>query len=226
MSPDRSRSRSAGKAPAAEEATRRPRGRPRRAAVEQTVLAATMDLLDEVGARGTTVSAIAARSGCSRTTIYRRWPSRDAIILEALRMAAGGTPEDIAEAVALERELGSTIRAAARRGATIYGSSIMRAVLPLIARELLAGSPIGERYLAEVFGPIRQAAKARLGDAVIRGEIAPDVDGDLVFDLVFGAMMYRLLVGERLDAAVADALAELVIRGAAGPAVRAQPAGS
>ena len=222
MGPDRARSRSAGEAPPAAEIPRR-RGRPRRAAVEEAVLRATMDLLREVGAQGTTISAIAARSRCSRTTIYRRWPSRDSIILDALRLAARGTPEDLEEAVALERELGSTIRAAARRGVAVYGSPIMRAVLPLIARELLASSPIGERYLTDVFGPIRDAAKARLGDAVARGEVAPDVDGDLLYDLVFGALMYRLLVGEPLDATVADALAELLIRGAAGPAVRKGP---
>jgi AcrR family transcriptional regulator len=179
---------------------------------------ATTDLLREVGARGTTIDAIAERSGCSKSTIYRRWPTRDSIVLDALRLAARAGPDDIAEVVKLERELGSTIHAAAQRGAAIFDSRIMRAVLPMMTRELLADTPIGAAFRRDVFAPIRAAAKVRLRNAVERGEISPDVDGDLVFDLIYGAMFYRLLVGSPVNAEVAHTVADMVMRGSSGPA--------
>jgi AcrR family transcriptional regulator len=198
---------------------RRP-GRPRRPAVEAAVLDAAAQLLGEVGARGTTIDAIARRSGCSKTTIYRRWPTRDAILLEVLRGAAQGRPDDILRVIELERELGSTVHAAARRGAAVFSATLMRAVLPLIARELLADTPIGEGFRREVFRPIRAAANDRLRGAVDRGEVSDDVDGDLVFDAIYGAMLYRSLVGAPIDEGVAERLGDLVMGGAAGPSYR------
>jgi AcrR family transcriptional regulator len=192
------------------------RGRPRRPGTHAAILGATIDLLTEVGVDGTTTNAIAERSGCSKSTIYRRWPTRDALILDALRIAVQGRPDDIRQVVGLERDLSSTLRAAAHRGSAIFNSRIFRAVFPTIARELLAGSVVGEQFRANVFVPIRTGAKARLRDAIDREEIASTIDPDLVFDLVYGGLLYRVLVGESLDDAAADALADLVMQGAAG----------
>ena len=93
-------------------------------------------------------------------------------------------------------------------------------MLPTLARELLADSPIGRQFRAEVFGPIRVDATARLRDAVARGEIAPMADPNLVFDLIYGGLLYRVLVGEPIDDDVAHALTDLVLTGVAGPGFR------
>jgi AcrR family transcriptional regulator len=196
------------------------RGRRRQAATEDAILRATIELLTESGVQGTTTSAIVARSGCSKATLYRRWPSRDVLILDALRTAVRGKPSDIREAVALEHEVGSTLHGAARRGAKIFDTRIFRAVFPTIAKELMSGGAIGQQFRADVFNPIRAGARARLRDAVERGEIDSEVDGDLVFDLVYGALLYRTLIGEPIDEGVADSVAELVLTGAAGPGTR------
>jgi hypothetical protein len=57
-------------------------------------------------------------------------------------------------------------------------------------------------------------------EAIDRGEIDPEVDRDVVFDLVYGGLMYRVLVGEPVDEGAAQALADLVMTGAAGPQYR------
>jgi AcrR family transcriptional regulator len=206
-----------------EAAPRRSRGRPRQPATDAAILGATIDLLTEVGIGGTTTNAIVDRSGCSKATIYRRWPTRDALILDALRTAVQGRPADIEVVVDLERELGSTVHAAARRGAAVFDSQIVRNVFPTIIKELLAGSEIGEQFRTDVFVPIRVAAKARMLEAMERGEIDPSVDRDLVFDLIYGALMYRVFVGETVDEAAVEALSDLVMSGAAGPRYRTRP---
>ena len=203
-------------------APRRSRGRPRQPATDAAILGATVDLLTEVGIGGTTTNAIVERSGCSKATIYRRWPTRDALILDALRTAMQGRPADIEVVVDLERELGSTVHAAARRGAAVFDSQIVRAVFPTIVKELLAGSEIGEQFRTDVFVPIRTDAKARLLEAIGRGEIDPTVDRDLLFDLIYGGLMYRVFVGEAVDQAAVEALSDLVMSGAAGPRYRAR----
>jgi AcrR family transcriptional regulator len=196
------------------------RGRPRQPATEDAILRATIELLTEVGVGGTTTNAIVARSGCSKATLYRRWPSRDGLILDALRVAVQGQPGDIRSVVELETKLGSTVHAAARRGTRIFDSRIFRAVFPTIARELLSGGAIGQQFRTDVFQPIRVAARARLREAEERGEIEISVDGDLVFDLIYGGLLYRMLIGQPIDDTVADAVADLVLNGAAGPRSR------
>jgi AcrR family transcriptional regulator len=201
-------------------APRSRRGRPRQPATDDVILRATIELLTEAGISGTTTNAIVARSGCSKATLYRRWPSRDLLILEALRTAVRGQPSDIRTAVELEQELHSTVQGAARRGAKIFDSRIFRAVFPTIAKELMSGGAIGQQFRADVFTPIRIAARTRLQEAVDRGEIEGTVDGDLVFDMVYGALLYRVLIGEPIDETVADSLAALILNGAGAPGSR------
>jgi AcrR family transcriptional regulator len=196
-------------------ATGERRGRPRHPATQDAILQATIELLTEVGVDGTTTNAIVARSGSSKATIYRRWASRDALILDALRTVFGGGTNDIQYVVDLEQELGVT-RAAARRGARVFDSRIFREGFPTAARELLSGGLIGQRFRADVFKPIRKAAKARLREVAARGEMDPSVDADLLFDLIYGGLLYRSLMGEPIDDTVADSVAGLVKAGAAG----------
>jgi AcrR family transcriptional regulator len=192
------------------------RGRPRDPTIEATIIRATIDLLTEVGVPGTTTDAIVERSGCSKATIYRRWPTRDALILDAFRRVFRGLPDDIRVGVDVERDIGSMVHAAAHRGASAFDSQLFRSVFPTMARELLAGSAIGERFRSDVFVPIRSAAKERLVEAIEREEIAPAVEADLLFDLVYGGLLYRALLGEPIDGDVARGLADLVMQGAAG----------
>ena len=167
---------------------------------------------------GTTTDAIVARSGRSKTTIYRRWPSRNALILDAIRTVFAGQPGDIRDAIESEQRLGSPIRAAARRGAKVFDSPLFRETFPTISAELLRGGAIGRRFRSDVFLPTRADAKQRLSAAAMDDELRPAVDLDLVFDMIYGALLYRALMGEPVDAAAADALADLILTRAAAAA--------
>jgi AcrR family transcriptional regulator len=202
-------------------AQKRPVGRPRPPATDQSILHATIELLSEGGAAAATVDAIAQRSGCAKTTIYRRWPSREALILDAMRVAVRGTSEQVEGARDLDRALGSTVRGSAKTILNLVQNPVFRAAFPTIAHELLSETPLGERFRSDVFRPIRASLRDMLRDEVERGEIRPNVDADLVFDLVHGGVLYRALVGEPIDEAVGDAIAELVLMGARMPAAPA-----
>jgi len=89
-------------------------GRPRPPATDQSILRATIELLTEGGTTAATVDAIVRRSGCAKTTIYRRWPSRHALILQAFRVAVQATDEEIRGAEHFEAASGSTVRSSAR----------------------------------------------------------------------------------------------------------------
>lgn len=188
-------------------------GRPRPPATDRVILGATVSLLVEGGLRAATVNAIADRSRCAKTTIYRRWPSRDALILDAMRAAVQGTTEHLAEVRQLDRELGSTVRGAARNISALVQSPLFRATFPVIARELFGNTSLGKKFRAEVFQPIRAQVRDRLRDEVTRGTIRPDADLDLILDLVNGAILYRALLGESVGEATADEVAQLIATG-------------
>jgi AcrR family transcriptional regulator len=204
---------------------RRP-GRPRPPATDESILRATIALLAEGGPRSATIDAIAKRSGCAKTTIYRRWPSRDTLIIDSMRAAVQGTREHIEEVRELDETLGSTVHASARNIVSLVQNPVFRGAFPTIARELLDETPLGEGFRVEVFAPIRAAVRQRLHDEVLRGVIRRDIDPDLVLDLVNGAVLYRALIGESIDEGVADAIADLILKGAGVGAGEGPPEGS
>lgn len=193
---------------------RRMAGRPRPPTTDRSILDATIALLVEGGLGAATVDAIAARSACAKTTIYRRWASRDALILDAMRTAVQGTTEHLADVRQRDRDLGSPIQVSARNISALVRSPLFRATFPVIARELLDDTLLGRKFRAEVFQPIRAQGRDRLGDEVARGAIRPDADLDLILDLVNGAVLYRALVGESVDERIADEVARMVVAGA------------
>jgi AcrR family transcriptional regulator len=204
-----------------DEGQKRPVGRPRPAATDPLILRATIDLLVEGGPSAATIDAIAARSGCAKTTIYRRWPTRDELILDALRTAVHGDSEGLEALAGVGRQAGSAARAAGRAVLALVRNRVFRAAFPTLAQELLGDTPLGERFRREVFHPIRALTRGRLERD---GALGAGVDPDLVLDLINGAVMYRALVGEPLSDEIVDALADLVLQGARNRA-EADPAG-
>jgi AcrR family transcriptional regulator len=197
-------------------AAKRRTGRPRPPATEQSIVRATIELLTEGGTRAATIDAIARRSNCAKTTIYRRWPSRDALILHAFRVAVQATDEEIREIEQIEAASGSAIRISARNTLRIVRNPLFQAAFPTIAQELLGETSLGDRFRVEVFRPIRTALRVKLMEGIEGGELRAGTNPDLVFDLVNGAILYRALVGEPLDEDVADGIAELISTGAGG----------
>ncbi|GAB4588329.1 TetR/AcrR family transcriptional regulator [Nocardia sp. IFM 10818] len=167
-------------------AAQRPRpGRPRDSDKDLAVLVAARKLLAEVGYRQATVVAIARRAGVNTPAIYRRWPTREALLEEAVHGPGGHElPEPTGD-----------LRADLRTWAQIFlaraASPAARAGVP----GLLADSQTEEarQRLLAIGTPVRDAFAALLGNAVADGRIPPGADPEVMFEILSGATTFHAL---------------------------------
>lgn len=196
-------------------ATARPPGRPRSPTVEQAIVDATLDLLVEGGFSGLAVEAVAARAGVGKATIYRRWPSKDALVIDALARLEGDVPPQL-RGENLRDDL-VTLLDAVRRKST---STLAGRILPRMVAEARCRGEVMARYREKVLAPRRARFLDVLRAGVERGELRADLDLELVVDLLVAPVVYRLLMRtddrplpRQLPAAVVDAvLAGIVAR--------------
>jgi AcrR family transcriptional regulator len=191
---------------------KRGRGRPRLSSTDDRILAATLELMRAGGAGEVTIDAVAAKSGTAKTTIYRRWPSLENLIVDALRVAVRSRLDQVEEIREFDRLHGSPLRGAARQILSLVREPLFQSSFPLMARILLGERALAERFRAEVFAPLRAVRRDDLLEMMAKGKVRRGVDPDLVFDLINGAVLYRALVGGRLDEEVADRIADVVGR--------------
>jgi AcrR family transcriptional regulator len=165
-----------------------PRGRPRNAETEETILQAALDILDQVGYGAFSIEGVAARTGVGRPTIYRRWPSKLELAIEAVvRLAPPLEVFESGDAVADLRRLVSQFVPDMTSSAT--GRVIIAlAIDPDVHAEL--ANRLYERYLQ----PRRAVVANLLKRAAGANQIRADVDLDLLIDLIMGAATYRWLV--------------------------------
>jgi AcrR family transcriptional regulator len=190
----------------ASEPARRP-GRPRSERARQAVLAATLELAAEEGPASLNMEAIAKRSGVSKETLYRWWRSKSEVILDVLA-EYGQQVVPVPDTGTFEGDLRLFLRATAD-GVNPPVVALLRHLAAAAATDEEQAKEIRDRFLAR-----RRAALGELtGRAVARREIDAAY-ADLVLDLVFGTLWYRLIfhIG-RLDHAWADQLADAIGRG-------------
>jgi AcrR family transcriptional regulator len=178
-------------------------GRPRSATAHEAILQAAVVLFIEQGFEGMSVEAVAARAGVGKATIYRRWSSKEALVIDAVARvfaepAAPDTGSVRDDLVQSGREL-----------QVLISTSPTGEVFPRMAAEVAKHSPLGHLYGERVIGPRR----AIFGDALRRGiesgELPAAVDIELAIDQLVGVLLLRKLTG-RLKQAEGD-LAERAV---------------
>ncbi|MGF6886473.1 AcrR family transcriptional regulator [Nocardia sp. GAS34] len=179
-------------------------GRPRSERSRRAVLDAAGELLTDRGLPGMTMDEIAARAGVSKNTIYRWWPTKAAVVMDAFTDAFAGRMEAPAQGDALTR-----LRIQVQRVARLMNTPEARR--PFVALVAAAQhDPELATALRERFIDTRRAGVIELITAGIEeGRLAADTDADIVIDLIYGALYYRLLIsGGELDPAYADRLVD------------------
>jgi AcrR family transcriptional regulator len=155
----------------------------------QSILDATRELLAEGGVRGLTVEGVASRAGVAKTTVYRRWRSKDELALAVLI--------DMVEHVAAVPDLGNTraeLIAFVDRAVKVLRSTLMGRVMQGLVSDL-ASNPELARDFREKVVAVRVAEIRRLVQlGIARGDLRPDADYELANELLFGPVYYRLLL--------------------------------
>jgi AcrR family transcriptional regulator len=162
---------------------------PRSLRVHDSAVQATRALLQEGGLAAASIDAISARSGVSKATLYKHWPSRIAIAAEAFG-------SDMAEAVPLP-DTGTTLGDLTEQVLAV--SRFYASPEGTVFSQLLAASVTdegGAAYFRAWFLAGRRRAVATLWQrGVQRGDVRPGVDVDTATDLLFGPLVFRLLTG-------------------------------
>jgi AcrR family transcriptional regulator len=189
-------------------APRRPHtGRRRNDAARDAILDAAFRLLSDPATDGLTIEAIAAEAGVGRQTIYRWWPSKGAVLADALaRHASVVVPERDTGTFAgdLAAFLTDSFAGLAEQG---YAARLRQIVAAAQQDEHVA------RLLADFTAVRRAALRALLERGRDAGELAQDADLDMLVDMAYGVLYYRLLVGHApLDEKAARALAAELTR--------------
>ena len=155
---------------------------------------------------------VAARAGVGKATIYRRWPSKEALALELLFELAGPHIE-VAESGDTREELMAVVMNAVRAITETSFGPVIRALLSQIA-----GNPsIGDPFREMVVGARRDQVALVIERGIARGDLRTDSDASVATELLVGPVYFRLVFGGRLDEAFADRLVSQVMRGYARP---------
>lgn len=189
----------------------RGRGRPRDEAARQRILKAALDLMDETAFTQVTIEAIAERAGASKTTVYRWWANKAALVIEAFREAVA--PElPLRDTGSLLKDLTSQVQNFARM-LSGRGGRMLRSFL-VAAR---SDPEVAVAFRSIWSDPRRAEAKEMLRQKQANGQLRRDADLDLVLDSLYGPLYYRFLVkNEPPSQKYAESLAALVIQGLIG----------
>jgi AcrR family transcriptional regulator len=198
------------------------RGRPRSAKTRQAILAATSELLLELGLSSISMDAVAERAGASKATIYRWWPSKELLALDALFSEWETGQPDGPDTGSLEGDLLALVRPWAHGlSEKPYG----RVIAALITRAQ-SDPKFAEAYRARFVEPRRDQARLVFGRAIERDEIPADTDIETALDLLYGPLYHRMLHRHaELTDDFARTVVQYVVAGVSRPGGGATPAG-
>jgi AcrR family transcriptional regulator len=184
-------------------------GRPRDPEIDAAVLGATLAVLDESGYGRLTLEEVARHAGTTKPAIYRRWSSRQRLVLAALgtRLGEVRAPNTGCTLCDLDECLKLFVAAFRRMPPDVIG--------PLFA-DCAGDRELGVAFMSTLFEPPRAAVKETLDRAHTRGDLRDDVDRDLILDLIGSFVHYRALFGHaRTSAAEIERAVEALLQGIA-----------
>jgi AcrR family transcriptional regulator len=183
------------------------RGRPRSVDADEAILAATLELAGEVGINGMSMDDLAERAGVSKTTIYRRWTSKEQLVLDALHSAMG--PLDDVDT----GSLGDDLRAYLIELGERMWRGRMSDVLPHLIEVACHDDALRSRL--DDYVQFRRAPMLEiLRRGLERGQLPADTDVEVLTDVLLGPFIYRrLLTHAPLDATFVDRLLGVALTG-------------
>ena len=163
-------------------------GRPRSERARRAVLDAAWAQFEEQGYAAATIEAIAARSGVAKTTVYRWWPSRAAILVDVL--------VEVADVTVPPPRVGDPMRAMAAELRGIAGATNgpLGRLLTSLLGDAQIEPPVRSALIDRLFRPRSQASASNIARALADGTLRPDVPPHVATDLLVGPLFYRMFV--------------------------------
>jgi AcrR family transcriptional regulator len=190
---------------------------PRVVLSRERVLTATLELLTETGLGGLTFDEVAKRSGVAKTTIYRHWPNRNALIIDAcLRMTDGD--DEPPDTGSLEGDVKAILTNLAELLASARWSSILPSIVDAAERD---------PEIAEVHSRLQRwhaaPLRAALERAALRGEIPPGADLSAIAAALRGPLYFRRWFSRE---PINDSFVDLIVQGVLSGVRRDRPDGA
>ncbi|WP_035845879.1 TetR/AcrR family transcriptional regulator [Kitasatospora azatica] len=182
-------------APTTQPAPPRAKGRPRSAAADLAILDATRAALAELGWGGLTMGDVASRAGVAKTTLYRRWPSKNELVVDAV--ASLFDQLEVTDRGSLQADIESVVT----QFAELLARPESQAALLALFAEGSRDPQLRLRIREHIVDPQKRLVHQGLANAQARGEISGDSDPgqkaeeiDIIFDTIAGAVEHRMLV--------------------------------
>jgi len=162
---------------------------PARADRTEVIRQAALDLALEVGFNRLSIEAVAARAGVGKHTIYRRWPSKGALFMDAV-LSVNPPALEYPDTGDVEADLRTQVHAAIDLVGRPPFGPLYRALLGEAQHAPAIAAAVNERFIA----PQTQRTIARLEAARDQGQIAEEFDLELAMDMWSGPLYYRFLI--------------------------------
>lgn len=190
-------------------------GRPRSAAADAAILTATRDALVELGWSKLTLGDVATRAGVAKTTLYRRWPGKNELVVDAV--AALFDELELPD----RGSLAADIEGVVLQFAAILARPETKSGLMAVLAESTLDDTLRERIRASIVDRQKHLVLVGRSRAQTRGELPPETDPseaartvDLIFDMVAGAVVHRTLVSAKpVDQDWARAFTQVLVLG-------------
>lgn len=208
-----------GASPAVRAGVVRP-GRPRDPEVDEAIVSTALRMLAEAGYARLTMDQVAARAGVGKASLYRRFPTKESLVLEAIRYRHDRSRPDVPDTGSLYRDMLGYMRALVRyRQAQAAG-------LQAVASEVMVNPELATEFRRHVAEGLLAGFRTIVGRAVERGELPPGTDVELLAMLPLALLHHlRLLAGEPFDERQAKRIADQFYAAAPGGQAGAADAG-
>ncbi|CQD15776.1 transcriptional regulator [Mycobacterium europaeum] len=187
----------------------RSQGRPRDSRIDEAVLAATVELLEEIGYTRLTIPLVAARAGATPPAVYRRFPNRVELVYEAVfptppsaELPLAGDPADV-------------VRTLIRATIDLFSRPAVHSAVSGLMAELPSEPGLSARLLSRLQGSTYLLLQRYLDEAAADGRAADGVDARVLVDMIGGTVLMALANERVLDDAWVEQNTALIAKGLA-----------
>lgn len=163
-------------------------GRPRDPDIDAAIIAAALELLGEAGYAGFTIAGVARRAGVGKPTVYRRWPQKSQLAVEAMATQMPGETGVLIGSVAEQ-----LLDCATRLSVTLTHTPLGR-VLPGLVAAMATDPQLAASYRTLIIEPTRRLWRGAVQRGITTAELLPDTDVEFVLDALAGPLYVRALI--------------------------------